>query len=343
MRIARITVVGLLLVAACGGEEPPASLKLLAHESFAAAVTDETFADFTTATGVEVEVISSADAGSMVNQAILTKDNPIADLMFGVDDTFLSRALDEGIFQPHESGLSASVDPSLYRGGDGIVTPIDFGDVCINYDKAWFANAGIPIPTSLSDLRDQAYAGLLAVEHPATSSPGLAFMLATIAELGEDGWLDLWSDLAAGGVTVAADWDTAYYGDFTRYGGDSPMVVSYASSPPAEVVFAEDPIEEAPTGVVDVGCYRQVEYAGILDGTRYPEAAGQLIDFMLSTPFQETIPLTWFVYPANRDAVLPEVFVDNTTLPAAPAEVDPSSIAANRERWIDEWVAVMEG
>ena len=118
------------------------------------------------------------------------------------------------------------------------MTPIDFGDVCINYDKSWFAEAGTAVPTELDQLRDPALAGVLTVEHPATSSPGLAFMLATIDEYGEDGWLEFWSDLKAGGVDVVPDWDTAYYSDFTPYGGDSPMVVSYASSPPAEVVFA---------------------------------------------------------------------------------------------------------
>ena len=181
------------------------------------------------------------------------------------------------------------------------------------------------------------------MEHPATSSPGLAFVLATIDEYGEEAWLEFWSDLEAGGVAVVPDWDTAYYSDFTPYGGDSPMVVSYASSPPAEVIFATEPIDEAPTGVVEAGCYRQVEYAGILAGTDYPEAAGQLIDFMLSVEFQESVPLTWFVFPVNETAELPPEFVEHTTIPADPARLDPATIAENRDRWIDEWLAVMEG
>ncbi|MGH3666951.1 MAG: thiamine ABC transporter substrate-binding protein [Acidimicrobiia bacterium] len=339
-----LTVAVLVAVAACGAEEAetPDTLRLMAHDSFAGSVSEETFAGFTESTGIGVEMIAAGDAGSMVNQAALSKDNPLADVMFGVDDTFLSRAIDEEIFAGHRSGLLGEVDDQFVPDTD-LVTPIDFGDVCINYDKSWFAEAGTTVPTELDQLRDPALAGLLTVEHPATSSPGLAFLLATIDEYGEEGWLEFWSDLKAGGVGVVPDWDTAYYSDFTPYGGDSPMVVSYASSPPAEVVFASEPIDEAPTGVVEAGCYRQVEYAGVLAGTDYPQAAGELIDYMLSVEFQETVPLTWFVFPVNEGAQLPAEFVEHTTIPADPARLDPATIAENRDRWIDEWVGVMEG
>ena len=341
------TLVLLVIMAAamaCGPDEAatPETLRLMAHDSFAGSVNEETFARFTEATGIDVEMIAAGDAGSMVNQAALSKDNPLADVLFGVDDTFLSRALDEEIFVEHAS-------PALEDVGDefipetALVTPIDYGDVCINYDKSWVKDTGTPVPSELDQLREPLYAGALTVEHPATSSPGLAFVLATIDEYGEDAWLEFWSDLEAGGVSVVPDWDTAYYSDFTPYGGDSPMVVSYASSPPAEVIFATEPIDEAPTGVVEAGCYRQVEYAGILAGTDYPEAAGQLIDFMLSVEFQETVPLTWFVFPVNETAELPPEFVEHTTIPADPARLEPATIAENRDRWIDEWVAVMEG
>ena len=334
----------LVAVVACAQDQTdqPESLTVLAHESFAGAVDDSTFAAFTEQTGIDIEVIPAGDAGSMVNQAVLTRDNPLADVLFGVDDTFLSRALDGEIFTEHRSPLLGDVLDDLRPGGK-LVTPIDFGDVCLNYDKAWFEENPVAVPSDLDQLRDPTYAGLLTVEHPATSSPGLAFLLATVAAYGEDGWLDFWSDLKQGGVNVAPDWNTAYYADFTRYGGSSPMVVSYASSPPAEVIFATEPLTEAPTGVIEAGCYRQVEYSGILAGTEFPDAAGEFIDFMLSVEFQETIPLTWFVFPANAEATLPQEFVDNTIIPSDPARFDPATIAENRDRWIDEWVAVMEG
>jgi len=331
-----------LAVTACGdpAAETPETLTLLAHDSFANEVSDETFAAFTAETGIEVDVTAGGDTGSMVNQAILTKDNPLADVMFGIDDTFLSRAVDEGVFRAHHSTNLDTVDESLLQ-PDDVVTPIDYGDVCFNYDKAWFEENGVEVPTDLDEL--PSLAETVTVEHPALSSPGLAFMLATIDVFGEDGWLDWWETMKGGGVNVANDWDTAYYGDFTRYGGASPIVMSYASSPPAEVMFSEEPLDEAPTGVIEAGCYRQVEYAGVLEGTDFPEAAGQLVDFMLSKGFQEGVPLTWFVFPANGEAVLPPEFVEHTIIPEEPSRLDPALIAENRERWIGEWSEVMDG
>jgi thiamine transport system substrate-binding protein len=331
------------MLAACGQDDQTTDrIRLLAHDSFRDGVTDQTFAGFTAATGIEVEVIAAGDAGSMVNQAVLTKDNPLADVLFGVDDTFLSRAIDNGIFVPHEAEGTAEVDPALLR-EDHLVTPIDYGDVCINFDKGWFEDQGIALPTTLDDLRDPAMASLLVVLHPATSSPGLAFLLATIDEYGEDGWLDFWRDLHAGGVEVVSSWSSGYYSSFTRYDGDRPLVVSYASSPPAEVMFASEPTDVAPTGVLTSGCYRQVEYAGVLAGTDHPEAAGMLVDYMLSVEFQEQIPESWFVFPVNDEATLPPVFAAHTVLPPDPTRFDSDHISANRERWINEWITVLEG
>ncbi len=334
-----------LVLAACSSgasEESPQTITLMAHDSFAGGVTEATFAPFTQETGIEVKVIAAGDAGLMVNQAILTKDNPLADVLFGVDDTFLSRALDEEIFLIHKAKDIGRVTPDLVDRKHR-VTPIDFGDVCINYDKSWFESTSLAVPDDLADLRANLYASHLTVEHPATSSPGLAFMLATIFEFGEEGWLDYWADLRRAGVNVATDWNSAYYGDFFRYGGQSSMVVSYASSPPAEVIFAEEPTDTAPTGVIEAGCYRQVEYAGVLAGTDFPEAAAKLVDYMLSVEFQETIPLTWFVFPANQDAELPQEFVDYAIVPEDPARFSAGYIAENRDRWINEWIVVMEG
>jgi thiamine transport system substrate-binding protein len=344
MRKILTAIAVVIVVGACGADEAerPETLRLMAHDSFAGAVDAETFAGFTEETGIDVEMIAAGDAGSMVNQAALSTGNPLADVLFGVDDTFLSRALEEEIFVEYRSTLLDSLEPGLTP-ESGMVTPISFGDVCLNYDKGWFEDTGTEVPTNLDQLRDPAYAGVLTVEHPATSSPGLAFLLATIEVYGEEGWTGFWSDLKSGGVNVAPDWDTAYYGDFIPYGGDSALVVSYASSPPAEVIFASEPIDESPTGVIEAGCYRQVEYAGVLAGTEYPEASGELIDFMLSVDFQETVPLTWFVFPANQEAELPPEFVEHTVVPADPARLDSAIIAENRDRWIDEWVALMEG
>lgn len=331
-----------LVAAACADEAPqeegPQTIRLVTHDSFS--LSGETLAQFEEQTGHTVEHLEAGDAGAMVNQAVLTKDNPIGDVMFGVDNTFLGRALDEGLFEEYVSPYLADVPDALKL--DARVTPIDFGDVCLNYDIAGLAERGLAPPAGLRDLTRPEYAGLLVVQHPGTSSPGLAFLLSTVAAFGEEGgytWRDYWTDLAANDVLVAAGWEDAYYGSFSggSGGGDRPIVVSYASSPPAEVIFADPPVDEAPTAVVLDGCFRQIEFAGILAGTPAPKAARQLIDFMLGLAFQEDIPLNMFVFPANEKAALPDEFVRYTKIPDNPAALAPEEIDANRSRWIEEW------
>lgn len=327
----------ILAITACSDDpaaQTPETLTIVSHDSFAGGVTTETFAAFTAETGIAVEVKAAGDAGSMVNQAILTKDNPLGDVLFGIDNTFLSRALNEDLFVSVDPDTDASLVDGLDI--DPAVTPIDYGDVCLNYDIEWFDANGIAPPSNLDDLVAPEYKGLVVTEDPASSSPGLAFLLATIDRYGSE-WPGYWESLVANDVAVTADWDTAYYSSFTRYGGDRPIVVSYASSPPAEVMFAEEPIDTAPTGVVTDGCYRQIEFAGVLANTDYPEAAADLIAFMLTPEFQSQIPTTWFVFPANADVELPQVFADNTTIPAEPASLDPADIDENRELWISQW------
>ena len=331
--------------AACGDTDKvadtagePVTLRLLTHDSFA--LSDDVLAAFTEETGIKVELIQGGDAGTVVNQAILTNGNPQADVLFGIDSTFLTRALDEDLFVPYEAADLDEVDDAFLLDAKHRVTPIDYGDVCLNYDKAFFADAGVAVPQSLEDLTQPAYKDLLVVENPATSSPGLAFLLATIDALGEDGWQQWWTDLRANGVQVSDGWEDAYYGQFsggTTSEGTNPLVVSYASSPPAEVIYADPPVTEAPTGVITAGCYRQVEAAGILAGTKHETEAGQLIDFLLSEPVQADVPLSMFVYPVRRGIELPPLFVDHAVAPDDVAELAPKAIDAHREEWIDTW------
>ncbi len=329
-----------LLLAACT-DAGPSDVTLMTHDSFL--ISEEVLAEFTEDTGITVTVVRAGDGGSMVNRAILTKDNPIADVMYGVDNTFLSRALGEDLFIPYRPELIDSVPIGLRTEGD-LVTPIDFADVCLNTDIAGLAARDVPAPATLRDLVDPAYAGLLVVQDPSTSTPGLAFLLATIETFGEGGeysWHDFWADLVANDVRITSGWEEAYNLEFSggSGAGTRPIVVSYASSPPAEVFFGE--LDEAPTEVVTQGCFRQIEYAGILAGTENQANAERLMDFLLTPRFQEDIPLNMFVFPANEDAALPEVFVQHTTLPDQPITMAPDRIEENRERWITEWAAIV--
>ncbi len=322
----------------------PGELVLMTHDSFS--ISEATLEAFRVETGVTVRILQSGDAGAALNQAILTKDRPLADVFFGVDTTFLSRALEAGIFTPYASPRLAGVDPAFQLDSSHRLTPVDYGDVCVNIDRSAFSPTGAPAPTRLEDLVKPAFRGQLVVENPATSSPGLAFLLATIARFGETGsytWRDYWRDLRANDVEVSAGWEDAYYGQFSGGSGEGerPLVVSYASSPVAEVYYADPKPAEAPTAVMTDGCYRQVEFVGILAGTEHEAAARLFVDFMLSPAFQEDIPLNMFVFPVSRGTALPDVFVQHATIPDGSLTLPADQIQQNRERWIAEWTATV--
>lgn len=320
---------------------------LVTHDSFAAS--EAVLEAFETETGLRLEVLRAGDAGKMVNQAILSKNNPLGDVLYGVDNTFLSRALDGEIFEPYQSSALEYVDEAFLPDDTYRVSPVDYGDVCLNYDVGYFEDHALDLPTSLRDLTREQYESLLVVQNPATSSPGLAFLLATVGVFGTDGdytYLEFWEDLRLNDVLVVDGWSDAYYGEFSAPGRDTgtrPLVVSYASSPPAEVYFSEDPEAGAITGaIVDADtCFRQIEYVGVLAGGSNPDGARMLVDFMLSEAFQEDLPLNMFVFPVREAVELPDVFAAYATIPEEPAAVDPADIEEHREEWIQAWTEVM--
>ena len=320
------------------------TLVVASHDSFN--VSDDVLAEFEAAHNVTLQFLQLGDAGEAVNKLILSKDAPLADVFFGVDNTFLSRALDADIFTPYDSPMLADIPDEMKLDPENRLLPVDYGYVNINADRNWFADHNLPIPATLEDLTKPEYAGLFVVENPATSSPGLAFLLTTIGHFGEDGYLDYWKALAANDVLIEEDWSTAYYEDFTVGSGGSgerPLVVSYSTSPPADVLFATDGRTEPASVNVspEDGTFRQIEFVGILAGTQHQDLAEAFIDYMLSQRFQEDIPLQMFVYPANENAALPDLFVKFAQVPASPAVVDPAAIEANRETWIAAWTDVM--
>lgn len=343
IRLWLILIILTVLLVSCGTatRREPGSLTVMTHDSFAAS--EEVVKAFEDANNAKVTFLESGDTGTALNKAILSKDNPLADVFYGVDNTFLSRALQEGIFESYESPLLEKIPDEFKLDGGNQALPVDFGDVCFNYDIAYFERVNIPPPGSLEDLAKEAYKSLVVVENPATSSPGLAFLLATVSHFGEDGYLDYWRKLVENDLLVVNDWNSAYYTEFTRSGGTRPVVLSYASSPVAEVLFASEPLDQSPTAAMtaDGSCFRQVEFVGILKGTKNRTLAEKWIDFMLSTTFQEDLPLQMFVYPVNQDAQIDEAFLQYTSLPENPASLDPLTISENREDWIQEWTAAV--
>lgn len=318
----------------------PITLRLIAHDSFTPS--EGIFDQFTQETGIRVEIVRSADAGTLVTKAVLASGNPEADVLWGVDNTLLSRALDAEVFVPYETVHRNDLDPqAVALAPNGEVTPVDSGDVCINYDRAWFAERSIAPPLTLQALTSSTYRDLLVTSNPLSSSPGMAFLLATIAEFGDE-WETWWRRMSDNGVLVVESWSDAYYGHFTAASdGTRPLVVSYATSPPAEVIFADPRPSEAPTAVAALTCFRQYEFVGILRGTKHEAAAGLLIDFLVSRTFQEDLPLTQFVWPINTTATVPEEFLAHSLRPANPLTIEPSVIAARRAQWLDRFSDIM--
>jgi len=290
-----------------------------------------------------VRVLKAGDAGAALNRAILTKNNPLADLFYGVDNAFLSRALKENLFAPYAAKDADKIPAEYKLDAQNRVTPVNYGDVCINYDKKWFADRYLTPPARLDDLAKADYKNLLVVQNPATSSPGLAFLLATVAHFGEDKYLEFWKQLRANNVAITEGWSDAYYSKSTWAGkGDRPLVVSYATSPAAEVFFGGATVKEPPTGNVlgDNACFRQIEFAGVLSGAKNPQLAQKFIDYMISLRFQEDVPAQMFVFPVRADAKLPD-FYKFAERPKKPASLTAEQIDASREKWINAWTGAV--
>ena len=303
-----------------GKDATPEQVNLVAYDAFTP--TEGIFDDFTATTGATVKILTSGDSGTLVNKAILTTGNPEGDVLWGLDNTMLSAAQDADVLEKY--------------------LPVDEGDVCINLDKDWFAKNKVTPPTTLQELSQPEYKNLLVVQDPLASSPGLAFLLATIAAF-PNGWQGYWKQLKLNGVHIAADWTTAYTVDFSGSSGKGkyPMVVSYGSSPPAEVLYAATPITEPPTSVMESSCFRQTEYVGVLRGAKNPNLGQKLVDYLLDKKFQESMPLSLFVFPVNESAVLPELFQKFAIKAKNPLTLAPQTIASSRNSWLTAWREIM--
>ncbi|MCX5561127.1 thiamine ABC transporter substrate binding subunit [Streptomyces sp. NBC_00038] len=344
---------GLVTLSACGSTESGSgsggdskTVTVVSHDSFT--YSKDVLSAFEKESGYTVKVLKDGDAGQAVNKAILTKDNPQGDVFFGVDNTLLSRALDNGLFQSYEAKGSDLILPEYRVDEDEHrVTPIDTGDICVNYDKAYFSEHKLTPPQSFDDLVKPEYKNLLVTENASTSSPGLGFLLGTAAKYGDDGWEDYWTKLKANGVKVVDGWEQAYNEEFSGSAGgkkakaDRPLVVSYASSPPAEVIYADPKPTTAPTGVATGTCFRQVEYAGLLSNAKNTKGGEALIDFLITKKFQEDMPLNMFVYPVVEGATVPAEFTEFGPQAKDPETMDPAKIAANRDQWVKSWTSLV--
>ena len=318
-----------------GHEGSAHEVVLVTHESFV--MGDELVAQFEEESGYDLVLKASGDAGALTNKLVLTKDNPTGDAVFGIDNTFGSRAIDEGVLEAYDAELPDGAEDYLLEGDDDqALTPVDTGNVCVNIDDTFFGttSAKPAPPTTLEDLTKPVYQDLFVTPGATTSSPGLAFLLATIAEYGDD-WPDYWTRLLDNGAKLTEGWTDAYQVDFTQGGGggDRPIVLSYDSSP----AFTVDGEGGTTTSALLDTCFRQVEYAGVLAGAENPEGARALVDFMLGEDFQAALPEAMYVFPVDPAVELPPDWAEFAVQPEAPYALDPAEIAANRDDWLTEW------
>lgn len=314
------------------------TLTVLTHDSFY--LPDETLAAFEKASGYKVQYVQPGDGGTLVNQLILTKDAPLGDVVFGIDNTFAGRAIGAGVLAPYESPALPADAVELAGDGKGFLTPIDYGDVCLNADLGWFADKGLAVPQTLDDLLKPEYADLLVVSNPASSTPGLAFLIATVAAKG-DGYLDYWKQLKANGVKVVPGWTEAYTVEFSGSAGKGPrpLVLSYASSPASELGKDGKPR----TANLPKTCLRQVEFAGVLAGAQNEVGARKFVDWLLSPEVQAQIPANMWMYPVDPTAPLPKEWAEFGAAVDEPWYVPADTIAAQRETWIRDWTTTVIG
>jgi thiamine transport system substrate-binding protein len=332
------------LVASCsvGGDSDESTaaagktVVVATHDSWA--MSKKVLREFTRKTGYSVKVEPNGDAGQLTNKLVLTKGSPIADLTYGIDNTFASRAVDEGVladYTPPDQPASAASYALTDKKEAAQLTPVDFGDVCVNVDDVWFRTHHKAPPKTLDDLTSPAYRDLFVTPGATSSSPGLAFLLATIAKYG-DGWPAYWKKLMANGTKLTSGWSDAYEVDFTAGGGkgDRPIVLSYASSPPFTIPRGSN--RSTTSSLLDT-CFRQVEYAGVLKGAKNPAGARAFVDFMTQRSFQEALPDNMYVFPVDDQATLPPTWARFARVASKPFTLPPAEIARKRDAWLREW------
>jgi thiamine transport system substrate-binding protein len=327
MKISRNILISLSSILAIGivavvvnvtGGKGPKEVVLVTHDSFV--MSKELVADFNKTSGYTLKLLKAGDAGGLTNRLILTKTTPIGDAVFGIDNTFASLATSNHII-------------------DGSLSPTDFGDVCFNYDKTWFAQHKFAGPSSISELTLPKYKGLTVIENPNLSSTGLSFLAATVDIFGSSDWESYWRSLKKNAVKVDNGWEAAYYTDFSGSSGKGtyPIVLSYASSPADEVRSNG----QSQTASITDGCFRQTEYAGVLKNAKNPKGAKSIVKYLLAARFQSSIPKAMFMYPINAGTPIPTAW-SNFTQIATFTYGDKLDLNANRKNWLTKWSAIFE-
>ncbi|MFC7044104.1 thiamine ABC transporter substrate binding subunit [Halobacteriaceae archaeon GCM10025711] len=206
--------------------------------------------------------------------------------------------------------------------------PFDTGYISLVYDGTAVENPG-----TFEALTGDAYDGKLIVQNAQTSDTGQAFLLWTIATLGEDAYLDYWDRLVANDVRILRSWSSAY----TAYSnGEAPIVVSYST----DQVYAsrsDQNLEEHQVGFLNDQGYANPEGMARFADTDKPELATAFMEFMLSVEAQSQIPVLNVSFPAVDNANLPEDFSRYAFEPPEAVTHSYDELAANLDTWVEDW------
>jgi thiamine transport system substrate-binding protein len=311
-------------------------LRVMVHSSFS--LPKPLLAQFESQNGVKLAIVKGGDAGEMLNKLILTRAKPVADVVFGIDNTLVGKALAAGVLEPLSPQAADASDADL---GTALAA-VDYGFVTLNYDKAAIAKSGIALPKTMQELTLPAYKNWLVMPNPATSSTGYAFLLATISAMGEEPAFAWWAQMRGNGLKVVKGWSEAYYTEFARNKGAYPLVVSYATSPAAEVFYSKEKVTDSPTASLNLkgGVFRQVEGVGLVKGGGQRAAASKFVEFMRSGPVQQALQTEMWMYPMQANTPRAEV-MRYASEPAGFEAPAVTLVASKGADWVARWTKVV--
>lgn len=305
-------------------------LVVYTYDSFASTIAVKTIPIFEKMYDVKVKVLSFGDAGSVLSRIILEKESPRADVIVGLDQALLKKAVDAGVLEKYQSPKLSNIVLESLKDPSDFGTPYDYGAIAIVYNTESIDKP----PTSFEELLNARWKRSLVVEDPRTSSTGLAFLLWTIGVYGEENFLNYWSRLKDSILTVTPGWDEAF--NLLEL-GEADMMVSYATD--GAYSYHEYGVLKYMPIAMQEGAFVQVEYASIVKGAANRDLAEKFIDFLLSEGFQREVPLNQWMYPVV-EVEMPEAFeyalkIDKTV------SIDYEIVSEKLDSWLDSWAELM--
>jgi len=279
----------------------------------------------------KIKMVSKGDAGQVLTTLVLEKENPKADVVIGLDNSLIQKAIEKKVleeFTPKNIGIVPK-DIGFYK--KGFLTPFDYGFIAFVFDSK-------KIEAELNEfdsLLDSRLEKKIVIQNPRTSSPGLALLFWSIEVYGDPGYKEFWKEFKPNILVVTDGWDESA-GLFRA--GEAPMYLSYATSPAYYAEFED--INHFLAAEFEEGHYIQVEGIGIVKGTKNRKLAEQFIEFMLTEEAQKEIPFTQFMFPVNKNIELPKAF-EYAVMPDKKLELDPELIEEKQEEWISEWEKII--